>query len=858
MPSVIAVLVARNGGEYLPRTIAALRAQTRPPDEILVVDASSSDDSGAILAAAFPGQLTTTPGRAAFGAAVAHVVQLAAPPAVEDQWLWLLGHDNAPAPDALAALLGAVEVAPSVAIAGPKLMRWDDASVLAGFGETMTHFGRSIRLAVEELDQAQHDVQSDHLGVAASGMLIRRQVYSALGGFDRGLPSVDAGLDLSVRARLAGHRVIGVPSARVASAGPPELFGRRSVSVGAQNRIRRSAQLHRRLAYAPALTVPLHWLTLVPLAVVRSLGHLVAKRPGAVGGELAAGIGAAFDGSVASARQGIRRTRRVRWRALGTLRMPWPEVRELRAAERSEASGVGAARDRPGFFVAGGAWVVLVAAVAGALGFGRFVDAAALAGGGLIPLSSTVADLWSHVGYGWHELGAGFLGAADPFAAVLAVLGTLTFWNPSFSIVVLYLVALPLAALTAWFCAARFSARGWAPGIAALVWALCPPFLASLDGGHLGAVIAHILLPSLVLAVVAASRSWPAAAVAGLLFAVIAACAPVLVPALVVGIVAMALARPLGAVRVIGVLIPAAALFAPLVVEQLRRGNWIALFAEPGAPVLATPATGPQLAIGATDGGFAGWNDFLVIVGLPGAIGPWALAVLVAPLAVLALVGLFVRGTKRSVPSMVLALLGFATAVAATHISVTIVGEATTPIWAAPGLSLYWIGMLGSATVAIEVLARRAALPSLVTAVAATLAAVPLLTAAAGGTTAVHESSGRILPAFVTAETVSRPGLGTLELTAQPSGAIARRRAPRARARPSTSSRPSPRPAQRRAKVRCSSPSSPATSRPAADTTSRRPSTSCRSRSCSCRRRRWIRPTPYASGSLRHSTATAS
>jgi hypothetical protein len=122
---------------------------------------------------------------------------------------------------------------------------------------------------------------------------------------------------------------------------------------------------------------------------------------------------------------------------------------------------------------------------------------------------------------------------------------------------------------------------------------------------------------------------------------------------------------------------------------------------------------------------------------------------------------------------MELALLGCVTAVAATHIAVSIVGETTTPVWAAPGLSLYWLGLLGSATVAIEVLSRRAALPALVVGVAAIVAAVPLLTAAAAGTTSVQESSGRILPAFVNAETANRPGLGTLELTAQPSGAIA-------------------------------------------------------------------------------------
>src|SRR5690606_719794 len=155
----------------------------------------------------------------------------------------------------------------------------------------------------------------------------------------------------------------------------------------------------------------------------------------------------------------------------------------------------------------------------GLLAFGRFVSAPALVGGGLVPLSDSVADLWSHVGYGWHDIGMGFLGAADPFAYVVACLGTLTFWAPSFSIVLLYLAALPLAALAAWWCAAEFSRRAWAPAVAAVAWALAPPFLASLTGGHLGAVIAHILLPTLVLAIVRAARSWAMAAVAALLFA---------------------------------------------------------------------------------------------------------------------------------------------------------------------------------------------------------------------------------------------------------------------------------------------------------------------------------------------------
>lgn len=770
-PRVTAVLVARNGAQFLPRTLAALAAQTRRPDAVIPVDVSSSDLSPELLLKAYPAALVRSPGRTSFGGAVS-LALASVPQVAENEWLWLLGHDNAPAPGALSALLGAVEVAPSVAVAGPKLMSLDDPDLIAVFGETMTRYGRSLPVVAGELDQAQHDVQSDILGVSAAGMLVRRSVWTALGGFDAGLPSVDAALDFSVRARLAGHRVIGVPSARVSSAGPAELFGRRSLAAGAQNRVRRSAQLHRRMVYAPSLALPFHWLSLVPLAIVRSLVHLVAKRPGSVGGELAAGIGAAFDGSVGRARRGIRRTRVLGWASIAALRMPPADVRERQAHERSLARSAGAPpREGPGFFVGGGAWVVLLAAVVGFVAFGRFIGAPAIAGGALIPLSSTVGELWSHLGYAWRDIGSGFVGAADPFAYVLAVLGSLTFWAPSFSVVLLWVVALPLAALTAWFAAARFSTRGWAPAVAAVVWAAAPPFLVSLGDGQVGAVIAHILLPTLVVAVVAAARSWAMAAVAALLFAAVAASAPSLVPALVLLLVIWMAARPTRIHRLVGIVIPAAALFAPLVVQQLARGNWLALFATPGLPVLSPSPSGLHLAVGQTAGGATSWDGFLAGLGVTGG-GAIVVAVTLAPLAIVALLALFLPGSRRSVPAMVMALLGFGTAVIASHVAVTMVGAESTTIWAAPALSLYWLGLIGAAAVTIEALPQSAALPGLAVSLGAVLLAVPLVTAAATGSTAVTESTGRLLPAFTSAEAATRPSLGTLQLTAQPGGGI--------------------------------------------------------------------------------------
>lgn len=773
-PRVTTILVARNGAQYLERTLEGIAAQTRRPDSVIFVDAGSSDSSAEQLIAADPTQLVTTPGSQSFGSAVAHGLQVGAPIPVDNDWLWVLAHDSAPEPGALAALLGAVEIAPSVAVAGPKLMQWDDPDVIARYGETMTPLGASVLLVSGELDQAQHDSRSDFLAVAATGMLVRRQVWSALGGFDPGLPSVDAALDFCIRVRLAGHRVVGVPGAKVASAGGPELFGRRSVSASAQHRIARAAQLHRRLAYAPAAAVPFHWLSLVPLAILRSLWHLIAKRPGVIAGELATGFSAAFDRRVASARRNGRKSRKLGWAAIAPLRITWPELRELRAHERSVASVAGAAPSviRPGFFVGGGAWIVLIAAIAGLIAFGPFIGAAAISGGALVPLASTVGELWSSIGWGWHDIGSGFTGPADPFAYVVAVLGSLTFWAPSLSVVLFTIAAVPLAALSAWVCAVRFSERAWAPAIAALLWALAPPLLAALNGGHLGAAIAHVLLPWLVLAVIGAPRNWSYSAGAAILFAIIAASAPIIVPALLLAWLAWLIAHPAGIHRLIGIPIPAAALFAPLVFAQFSRGTPLALLAEPGVPTAGGSTIGWQLAIGSTDATLSGWPLMLAMLGLPENVAPVVLGLLLAPLAAVALLALFLPGAKLAIPSMVIALLGFVTAVVGVHLQLTTIGSTASTVWPGAGLSLYWMGLLGAVIAALEALTSRVAIPALVVAIASAAAVVPLIIAPSLGTSAVSVSSGRLLPAFTTAEAAPRPSIGTLQLTALSDGAI--------------------------------------------------------------------------------------
>jgi GT2 family glycosyltransferase len=743
------------------------------PDGLIAVDAGSRDDSALLLKVAATTPVVAGSAKLSFGAAVALAVKTTLPPATEDDWLWLLGSDNAPAPDALARLLGAVEIAPSVAVAGPKLMRSDEPDIIARYGESMTRYGASAILVENELDQAQYDSQSDLLAVSGAGMLVRRAVWETLGGFDPGLPTVDAALDFSVRARLAGHRVIGVPHARVASAGGPELFGRASVSSRTLARLRRRAQLHRRMAYARGLAPVFVWLSLVPLAVLRCLLQLLRKQPGLVGGELAAAFAVAFSGSVAAARGRIRRTRKLSWATIAPLRISSALARERRISQPLPSDGpAGPLRVRASFVSGGGAGVVVVVAAIGVISFGRFLGATEIDGGALLPLSSTVGELWAHVGYGWHSVGGGFVGASDPFAAVLAVLGSLTFWSPSFSIVLLYLVALPVAALGAWWCATRIATRAWPPAIAALLWALAPPFLSSMEHGELGAVIAHILLPWLVLAAIAAARSWSAGAVAALLFAAVAASAPSLVPALVVMFVVWMAANATRIHRLIGIVIPAAALFAPLVYAQVRRGTPLDLLADPGVPVAHSTSTPLQLLSGSPISDANGWAELHSALGTA-FTGPAVYDLLLVPLVLVALAAAFVPGSRRGIPALVIAFLGFGTAVGATTLALTTSGSASVTIWPGSGLSLMWLGLTAAAVVTLEAFGRLAALPSLIVVLAGTLAVGPLLVAPLAGTAQVAPTASGVLPAYVVAVGATKPNIGTLVLAPQSNGSLA-------------------------------------------------------------------------------------
>ncbi|MGZ4609474.1 MAG: glycosyltransferase family 2 protein, partial [Actinomycetes bacterium] len=296
--SVTAVLVAHDGSTWLPRTLAALAAQTREPDCVVAVDTGSADDSRDLLTAALGERhvLGVEP-TAGFGDAVrrglAHAAKINPPddpslPAGPNDWVWLLHDDVEAAPDALEQLLAEVARDPSTAVAGPKVRGWYDRRLLLEVGVTIARSGRrETLLERREQDQGQHDGTRQVLAVSTAGMLVRRDVWDELGGLDPALPLLRDDVDFGWRATLAGHRVACVTDAVVHHAEAAARSrrpiavraGRDSRSLGRLHRLDRQHAMQVLLTNLPLLELPVAVLRLTLGALVRALGLLLGKLP---------------------------------------------------------------------------------------------------------------------------------------------------------------------------------------------------------------------------------------------------------------------------------------------------------------------------------------------------------------------------------------------------------------------------------------------------------------------------------------------------------------------------------------------------------------------------------------------------
>lgn len=103
---VAAIVVTHNREELLRECLTALRAQTRPPDRLVVVDNASTDGTRDMVEREF-GDVELLRMTANEGCAGGHHEGMKRAHGAGDEWFWLMDDDTIPSPTALAELLAA-------------------------------------------------------------------------------------------------------------------------------------------------------------------------------------------------------------------------------------------------------------------------------------------------------------------------------------------------------------------------------------------------------------------------------------------------------------------------------------------------------------------------------------------------------------------------------------------------------------------------------------------------------------------------------------------------------------------------------------------------------------------------------
>ncbi|HRE02853.1 MAG TPA: glycosyltransferase, partial [Ilumatobacteraceae bacterium] len=299
-------------------------------------------------------------------------------------------------------------------IVGPKLVTWDDHRMLQHVGLGVDRFGEVDPLVeAGEIDQEQHDAVRDVFALPSACMLIRADLFRALGGFDPAITFHGDDIDLCWREHLSGARVLVVPGARARHR--EGLRERRTDlshnSLAARHRVRTVATL------TSGVRLPLVLLQMLLISLAEMVIGLFTGRLGEAFASFKATVGlVAHTGSVVKRRRQMASLRQVPYSEVAGLQVRGSArlASYLRNREHREvtvdASSLGANRFTRNLTGQVGAWCAVVALFV--IGSRRFIGEGVPAVGQFLHFPDSARDLLGDYWSGWWSHGLGQTAAA--------------------------------------------------------------------------------------------------------------------------------------------------------------------------------------------------------------------------------------------------------------------------------------------------------------------------------------------------------------------------------------------------------------------------------------------------------------
>lgn len=266
------VIVNFNAGEWLARCLASLEAHRGGLEiDVLVVDNASTDGSARAAIKAHPwARLVENPGNRYLSPAWNQGAAATTAP-----YLLFLNPDTEWWRGTLADLVAVARARPRAGIVGPMVRNTDGTvypsgrtfpSVIDAFGHAfLSPFSRQNPFTRRH-EMGGWDRTSERTvdWVSGSCMLLPREAFDAVGGFDERFPLYGEELDMATRLRDAGWTVLFTPAA--------EVLHEIGVSTGGDRRPHRLVVMHSRSLYRyyathraggwRVVTLPVAWAAL--------------------------------------------------------------------------------------------------------------------------------------------------------------------------------------------------------------------------------------------------------------------------------------------------------------------------------------------------------------------------------------------------------------------------------------------------------------------------------------------------------------------------------------------------------------------------------------------------------------------
>ena len=498
-PPVVAAIVVHQPCPWLEEVVTSLASQDYPNLQTLFfVTSSTSSTSTAeteiirhTLPAAVIRQVEGNPGYGPLMNEVSRLVE------GESGFFCFMHDDVALDSNAISSMIEEM-FRSNAGVVGPKIVMWDDVSVLQSVGLGADRIG-DISPIVEqgEKDQEQHDAVRDVFLVPSACMLVRADLFREIGGFSPDMPLFGEDLDFCWRTHLSGARVLVVPTARARHR--KEMDATRSVAtmsaLEARHRVRTVATLSGRVQ------LPVVLVQLLLMAIARLVIGVFNGTFRQAQASLRASIAVVFDARyIIRRRAEVRPYRRVPaaeihdLQSRGSARL-WAFIRKRRSRVQ-EISGLTTANlaNPKSRFVGATALIVFALIIFGSRGL---IGGGVASVGEFLPMrsaSESPTALISSVVSGWWQAGFG-QASANPTGIVLLAIAGIAVLGRIGAVQILAVVgALFVGCMGMWQVASGFFGSR-ARMIGLLVYAAVPVPYVAIAQGRFGVLTCYAALP---------------------------------------------------------------------------------------------------------------------------------------------------------------------------------------------------------------------------------------------------------------------------------------------------------------------------------------------------------------------------